>query len=283
LQRQLSLVKVAWRYGFLHSATVRGEGEHGFAGPLQALIECPSSRFIQDLSLFAVDDASYRTAFDLLVRWRPATLRALGLGNPKGVPPADQQIGDLAEVLAVLPKLRRLALAVRGARFEPVALCDLQRMELHGAALEERGAATLFASLPASLEYLLLDYSPSKLERAQALQRLVGGTALPRLKHLVLASLMPRASDKVCAELAGSALLKQLVTLDLLAADATDHGAREILSHESAFAGLKKFALTGHFSRDVYQSLTEAFPNARIGNLTRAAPQDDDRYDEIQE
>ena len=275
----LHLVKVTWRHGFFHAATVRGEDQKA----REQLFDCPSARLLQVLTLDPVGSATnYDTGLDILRRRRPPTLRALNLGDPR-IGRTTVLVGPLAPLASALPRLQRLAVLGSEASFEGVKLPELRRLEIHLADL-----ATALPALLAGdwqhLEHLELR-SPRAIADAALLKPLLAPGRFRSLKHLVVHNLDGPASDALVEALLESPLLKQLEELILSSSAVSDEVAKAVVAHRADLPQLKKLELWGQFAAATSRALQKAFPAGRFMASVRqpAGRDDDERYDEIEE
>jgi uncharacterized protein (TIGR02996 family) len=115
--------KLLWRYGYVRRLELQWNNtghwphtKHAF-DELTAVLRHPSFRFVIDLQLGPIFDRSYELQFqetiDLMADLRrPAALRILDLGI-SGRYNVDTAFGELSELVAALPRLRRIRLRER--------------------------------------------------------------------------------------------------------------------------------------------------------------------------
>ncbi len=188
---------VTWQWGFIRSARIDLQ-----LGELARLRASPSARFLRELVIGPMPGLDYRKA--VAAAAKIATLRKLVIGDffsPDEGHVRQARIGSLAK-LGALP-LRELVVQGRDVELAGLALPELARLELRGAAIPIEQLAAAFPQL----EELVLWGDPDP-----DLAVLLGG-ALPRLTKLGLRFLAD--GDAFCAALAESPLKKRLVALDL--------------------------------------------------------------------
>jgi uncharacterized protein (TIGR02996 family) len=248
---QPRILELEWQLGFVHAAHIgwvawTGEPAEA-AGQLRALLELPSCRFLKHLKLGpmpAPQTMDFRALLDVLVATgRPRTLRSLFAGHRGDHELADTATGPIDDVLAAFPRLRHVTLQGGEVRIGAIDHAELRSFGVRTARLARVALDDVCAAVWPRLDRLELTIGDGTCG-PRDLGPLLSGATLPSLRHLALVR-CPFA-DELVGWLAESALLPQLVTLDLSDGLLSDAGAREIASARPAFAHLEHLDVHGN-------------------------------------
>lgn len=139
------LKDVHWRLGFIKRATLwhpEGAGPEDLARLAELLLESPSGRFIQELTITPLLDGDYTSVIGAIgLRIRP-NLRSLTIGPTL----RGESWLDLGGAYGALSNLRSLCLNVNECRFGPLSLPSLENLELWAQILSEETARSIAAA-----------------------------------------------------------------------------------------------------------------------------------------
>lgn len=280
LAANLHLARITWRTGFIRSAIVNDR--EGFEHALELLLQSPSARFLQELTLLNEERHAFGPALGYLAQHPVPTLRVLSAGGNRALP-SESRIEGLAEFLAVHPALRRLSLEGEGVRFTG-PLAELTRLELRvpdSAAC----AATLSPWTWPRLQRLALVGTREPLPTSDALLPILRGRSMPALEDLRLDGLAPGVADAVVEESVAGPLAPRLENLSILRGRCTDRSASVLLAKAPSLRKLKLF-LEIEVSGARADSVRRAFPGSTIHPVAQGSPGNDDddfRADGIRE
>lgn len=139
------LEDVHWRLGFIKRATLwhpEGRGPGELARLVEILLESPSGRFIQELTITPLLDGSYTPVLVTIAKRVRPNLRSLTVGpTVRG-----ESWIDLGGLPPVLPNLRSLHLNVNECRLGVLSLPALECLELWTHVLSEETARSIAAA-----------------------------------------------------------------------------------------------------------------------------------------
>lgn len=278
------VAQLEWAHGFVVGVRV-GVPRYGRAiddattpeAILAAVLASPAARFLQSITIGLVDafPRTLQSMLDVIVAGgvRPC-LRTLFVGDfayPDETEISWLRVGDLAPVLARLPRLRHLHL--RGGGIELGSALVHPTLEtlliesggLPGAALRALGRAEL-PSLTHMRVWLGRRYYGGT-GSARMLLPLLSGQGVPRLRHLGLMN--GEIQDELAAALAKSRLLAQLEVIDLSMGTLGDAGGQAILDAAARFAHLRRLELDHNYlSPALADALVRALgPIVSIGTI----------------
>ncbi len=226
----------AWHWGFLETLWLydqidyeertygRGIGTYDTVVALDALLACPSARFVRELAIgtLAFDDLYTRVA-EVIARRAPRTLRKLTLGDSDADDGNVSTISDLGalSVLGHLDTLVLVADVIRPGRGRPPALRELDvttDISRHSSLPE-----LCVASWP-GVAKLRLELGRNTLT-AFSLSPVLHGAAFPDVVELTLGL---TSSPELCEAVATSPLAARLETLDLSGTLLADDDARSL-------------------------------------------------------
>lgn len=208
---------VTWEAGVAHAATLQAAPGRPLDATYRALVELPIARTLRRLAFGAPGPSPYGPSYGELVRTllaagTPPHLEALAFGDVAlgelGAPAARVTVGDVRPLIAALPALRELAIAVGQVTFGPFTAPALERLALAWC-------------------------EPIELVRSTA----------PRLAHLELAH-APRAGAFL-ALLARTPLLAQLRVLRLVRCGLGDADLDTLAMHAPRFRAVRTIHLHG--------------------------------------
>ena len=172
---------------------------------------------------------------------------------------------DPGPLLAAFPGLRVLGMRGRLDRIEPFTHARLEELVIQSGGLPPEVVRALGVStLPAltRLDLYLGTQSYGGLAGADDLQAILGGDALPALRHLGLRD--AENADEVAAGLAHAPVVAGLESLDLSLGTLSDVGAAALLSGQP-LTHLKRLDLHHHFLSDaMIERLYEALPSVEL-------------------
>ena len=273
------LVNFEWRYGYIVRATVAGgdeEPEAGAATPellLRALLASPASRFMTALTVGATyDDDPWMGMMDssLKILAEAGAREALTTLEIRDVLEfwdiSSTIVGDVSEVLAVTPRLRRLYVRGNYIDLTELAHARLEQLRIETGGLPAETACAIgLCQLPACAElvvYFGSDYYGGTSSMDDILP-LLAGEGTPRLARLGLCN--AEFQDEIAAAVATSPLLPRLRSLDLSLGTMTDAGARELLRHAGRFAHLEVLDLReNHLSEAACAELRAGLANVVV-------------------
>ncbi|MFP2905162.1 TIGR02996 domain-containing protein [Pyxidicoccus sp. 3LFB2] len=267
--RCLTKCQLAWRLGFIHKASLGGDGpptarsllEPGLAGLIRQLLPHASARFLRTLvvNLTHVDAPEYGSVLQALVEtdW-PQTLETFDLHvfrQPRGWEAPDTAELDTEELRLepLYPRLSRLReLRLRGRLLElgTLRLPELRDLLIvpwfDGRTLRRPVVRSIAnAELPRLESLHIWMGTPTEASEAhlEDLQPLLDGKGFPSLRKLALVGV--EFTDALCERLPHSALLPQLRELELVRGAMTAAGAKALLAKPQAFRNLLRLRLNG--------------------------------------
>jgi Ran GTPase-activating protein (RanGAP) involved in mRNA processing and transport len=250
------MLELEWHLGFIRSARVaasryRENVESKVDETLVMLLKHPSARFLQELTLGLANahgDNAYGGLIRLISKHAPGTVQKLFIGDfsyPHETEISFAQVGNVAPLYKALPGLRSLQLRGSSVDLGKVDLPELREFIVQSGGLERSAVKSINAAKWPKLERLEVwfgsqDYGAGGDEKDLA--NILDAKGLPRLKHLGLCN--AEFTDRLCALLPKSRVLKQLETLDLAMGTMTDAGAEVLAANADAFKHLKRLVVT---------------------------------------
>ena len=250
-----------WELGFIKSARVAKCDYDDDANPeeiLEALMKHPSAKFIQELTLGMVDfegENYYGSAIAKLAEAGPRpTMRKIFIGDFEFPDETEISWTGVSGVNALwenYPNLEEVTLQAGEMEIGDLNLPKLKKLSIVTGGLDEGSQKQLVkAKLPA-LEELEVwfgreDYGFSG--GIDAIQPLFEGKNTPKLKHLGLMN--AEFTNDIVRALPGTALLKQIESLDLSMGTLRGEGFQSMLENKDAFAHLRKLDLSSNFLSD---------------------------------
>jgi uncharacterized protein (TIGR02996 family) len=294
---------LTWRLGFVDGVRFGPPLEDyettdlDFAEMWTALLEMPHLAFLREVVIGSKggDD-------DYPASWGDIIETMAGKGIPNGVQRLTFDCGgfwdisstELGDLQPLYPKLRGQlrALKVRmgSMGFGPrIDLPLLESLEIVTGGLTNADLAAIAASSWPNLERLSICIGQSNNDYGcdvifGNLYPIVNGRALlPRVRHLGLCN--SSLADQIAHEIASSAILPQLESLDLSKGTFGDEGARAILANASAFTHLAYIDLSHHYVSDELQAQLVKIFGAKVDLSDPQDGREDegDRYCEISE
>jgi len=229
-----------WRSGFIHRLVLASGGDD-LGAITEAVLRHPSGRLLQELGVRSEGRDDVHAVLDVIRREPPRALQELDLF-------ARADLGDLGDVWAAVPRLRRLALTARSFELGELRVPAVQRARFLGLALSPRCIHAIAAAAWPVLERLELRIGNrfGKVSAAfEDLRPLLVRTDMPALTHLKIRG--SGFAGAICRALAGSPLAGQLVVLDLSHGVINPQDAKILGEHASRFKELRELwiPLTG--------------------------------------
>lgn len=227
---------LGWRRGFVHRLTLAPAD----SAQLPALLAHPSSRFVRELVAICDSlDATYAVVDAVAERRPPLHELELTSRSPRG----QVELLDLATLWPAIPAIRRLALVARAFDLGAVHAPHTQRLRLLAERLSSANLRALAAAPWPALERLELRFagasepSSATLADVQHLLR----HALPALTHLKLRGC--EHAGEALVSLAGTALGRRLVVIDLSHSLVEPAEIRALAGHRDSFPALRELWL----------------------------------------
>lgn len=200
-----------WRWGFVHTATLRRQQAPGERVELERLLAHPSMRFVRALSL---GQEPMTESLRVLERAAPRVLASLTIASPRAL--------DLATIPTTLPALEQLHLSVPELNGALPSLPRLASLEIAFLGWTQTTAAQLFEANASRLRSVKLIVSEA-LEPATVRAVL----SLPALEALTIEA-SEMGVDAVTA-LEEGASIERLTTLDLFRSGLTERAAKRVM------------------------------------------------------
>jgi hypothetical protein len=268
-----------WRHGYIHAgrlahSPIDSSARGRVAEAVETLLLHPSGRFLVELAIGingAEAGRGWRRNLDeivpLLARHAPPTLRVLHLGDFTYPSESDISAYDIGDISPLWPSLMRLRkLIVQGAQIGlgELELPSLEHLEIRTGGLPSGAARSIARAVLPSVRQLEIWFgSPSYSGRATLddIRPLLAREDLPALESLGLRNAV--FTDRLCAALIDSPLLRQLRRLDLSMGCMTDEGARRLASNGPAVARLERLEVSDNYLTDAGLGRLEARLGAR--------------------
>jgi uncharacterized protein (TIGR02996 family) len=284
-----------WQHGVLRSVRLRWdtcpERDDEAAADLAAFLELPVTRFLQTLVLGAVP-AEDSMRFDYLVRvmarlGKPRALRELYVGRLEQFDISNTSAGGFDALLGALPYLRSLTIHAGDIELGTLVHDRLTSLAIQSGGIGAAAITDLHrAQLPALERFELWLGTPAYggLTDATSLAPLLAGELFPHLTHLGLRN--AAFTDDLVAQLAHSAILPRLRSLDLSMGTLSNTGIRAMAAARERFAHLEHLALDDN-ALDQSKALAATLAKqVRVGDEhdpTRVEPAIASRYPSVGE
>jgi len=204
------------------------------AGMLAAVLAHPAARMLGELELRAAHDVDAANQLKLLIRHAPPQLRELTLF-------ARADLGDLSELWAALPRLRRITIGARSFEVGELELPEARRVELMPLALSPRSMQAIAIAPWTELQRLEIRFGGQDLPPHASLREalpLLQRADLPKLTVLKLRG-CPYAGALLRA-VAEAPFAAQLVLLDVMDGNYNPHDLAHVAERKLAFASLRE-------------------------------------------
>jgi uncharacterized protein (TIGR02996 family) len=295
-------VRALWRSGFFQQVFVGHPGFDGFGGGgdddeggggmeeiemdklVSDVLSSPASRFLSSLRLGLPNnpedgECDYDNVLKKIAKHETlARLRTLYIGD---VTQEESEcswinIGDVSKLYPQLKNLRHLT--IRGGsdlKLGKIELPDLRSLTIITGGLDKKNVAAIAAAKWPKLERLELWFGTDNYGgncKVKDVAPILAGKPFPKLKHLGLRNC--DFIDELAAAVPGSAIMKQIESLDLSKGTMTDDGVKKLVEGKASLAHLRRLDLSDNY---IGKASTMA---ATITNAVRTRPQRTaDEYD----
>ncbi|WP_338867032.1 TIGR02996 domain-containing protein [Myxococcus stipitatus] len=256
-------LELDWDLGFIRAARVCPDSpaeEETARRIVRELIRHPSARFLRALSVGGIATFGFIDRYDgitrLIVRAGGSrTLQTLALRARRHNGADDYpsiQIGDVAPLYAVLPRLRSLDLRGAHARLGDIDLPELREFTLETHNLSRPCLDSILSAKWPKLEQLTVWLGGTNTGAewsVEDIHPLLDGDGLPNLRGLGLCG--TRFTDTLVHALHDSRVLPRLTHLDLSGGTLSNQGAQWLSEHAEAFQHLQHLDLRGNMMTDV--------------------------------
>ena len=296
-------VRALWRSGFFQQVFVGHPGFDGFAGGgdddegggggmediemadlIHNVLSSPASRFLSSLRLGLPNnpedgECDYEAVLKKIAKHETlARLRTLYIGDVTQEESECSWI-NIRDVSKLYPQLKNLRhLTLRGGsdmKLGKIELPDLRTLTIITGGLDKKNVAAIADAKWPKLERLELWFGTDNYGgncKVKDVAPILAGKAFPKLKHLGLRNC--EFIDELAAALPGSAIMKQIESLDLSKGTMTDDGVKKLVEGKAWLAHLRRLDLSDNF---IGKASTMA---ATITNAVRTRPQRTaDEYD----
>jgi uncharacterized protein (TIGR02996 family) len=284
-----------WQHGVLRSVRLRWdtypERDDEAAAELAAFLALPVARFLQTLVLGAVP-AEDSMRFDYLVRvmarlGKPRALRELVVGRHEQFDMSGTSAGGFDALLPVLPYLRSLTIHAGDIELGVLVHDTLTSLAIQSGGIGKTALSDLHrAELPAldRLELWLGTPAYGGLTDATPLRPILAGELFPRLTHLGLRN--AAFTDELVEQLARSAILPRLRSLDLSMGTLSDAGVSAMAAVRERFAHLDHLELDDNALDQTKELAATLAKQVHVGDAhapTRVEPDIASRYPSVGE
>lgn len=285
------LEDVEWQMGFIRKAKLKNTYERynnerpqvPVEEALGWLLDHPSGRFLQDLTMGIVDfeGNDYSSVAQLIGQRRLPTLRSLFLGDfiYEETELNWSTIGNAAPLYKGVPNLRSLTLRSGSMHLGTIDLPELREFTTITGGMEDRATGAICRANWPKLELLSLQFGrqyEGATSDVSKVQPILAAQGLPKLRHLGLTN--AEFTDDLCRELPTSRILPQLEELDLKMGTMSDEGVDVLVEHADRFKHLKLLNVDDNFLSDgAHARLQQICENVIFGEQ-REDEGPDDRY-----
>jgi hypothetical protein len=302
---------VEWFMGYIKSVKVLTSNERcpGFGDKsktkrfeelLDELLELPSARFLQNLTLGIqrFDGNNYAEAAKVIAKRKRPALRSLFVGDfhSEETELNWSDTGLMQPLYKALPNLEHLTLRSGGISTGKIELPNLRSFTVISGGLSTDSLKQIAAAKWPKLEKLTVQLGQELMGNPiKDLKPILTGKGLKNLTELGLTN--GKYSDEIAAELPGAPILKQLKRLDLSMGVMSDVGAAHIAENADKFRHLEEIDLSENyisdalikqlkrvcknaiFKSDLRNWRRSVLPNGQKGSITAEDLQDPD-YDD---
>jgi uncharacterized protein (TIGR02996 family) len=280
-----------WRRGFLHQVTLGDDDSADVElGELYQLLRpLPSAAFVRDLKFgaFQNDDGepTWDSAVEAMVEYGvPSTLRRLTFDRGGYWDISNTFLNTLEPVYARVPDLEVLDIRLGHMNLGTINLPNLREFSVFTGGFDADNMKSVLRATWPKLERLVLRFGGNEDYGGTCtlddVRPLLDGKTIPRVKHLALAN--SAFVDELIPELAKSAVLKQLTSLDLSLGQMSDAGANAILEHADAFKHLEELDVHRNFLTEEVVAALQKVAKKVVAH-DQEDPSDDYRYCQIAE
>jgi photosystem II stability/assembly factor-like uncharacterized protein len=300
-----SKVKLEWKNGFIHSARVAfdfdddledwdsgEESEAEVVGWIAALLDEPSARFLQELTVGIVQtvDNSYDAIIREIGRRARPALRTLFLGDfhSEQTEISWSDLGDATKLCGACNRLEKLTLrsgSMNLGKPGQLVFPHLRQLSvITGGLPRDNLKAIEKAHLP-SLESLTLYFGTDNYGcniKRKDVEPLLASDRFPRLSRLGLCN--SELADELCQVLHLSPLVAQVRVLDLSMGTLSDAGANALMTFAKGLAHLETLDVSENYiSPAVLKQLAKALPKTKVITGDQRGDQFERRYVSVSE
>ncbi|MBL8916294.1 MAG: WGR domain-containing protein [Archangium sp.] len=244
---------IEWQFGFMKELTIRWEtfgydSEDDPNGDLSAILELPTAKFLQKLTLgpcAGEDEHTFDGVIEAIAEKKPTTLRELYLGEIGDWDISSTFTGDFSEIAPVLPNLERLTLRSGNITIgKNVSLPELKELTIETGGFSKGDLKQLLAIKAPKLEKLHVWFGDDNYGGdcdLKSAMPIIDGSAFPKVTDLGIMNCA--FVGEAAAALAKSKLLKQLKRLDLSMGCLSDKDIDTMVANKAAFAHLEHLNL----------------------------------------
>ncbi|MFT3710963.1 MAG: WGR domain-containing protein [Archangium sp.] len=240
--------EIEWQFGFMKELTIRWEtfgydSEDDPNGDLSAILELPTAKFLQKLTLgpcAGEDEHTFEGCIEAIAEKKPSTLRELYLGNVGDWDISSTFTGDFSDIAPVLPNLERLTLRSGNITIgKNVSLPNLKELTIETGGFAKSDLKELIAIKAPNLEKLHIWFGDDNYGGdcdLKSAQSIIDGTAFPKVTDLGIMNCA--FVGDAAAALAKGKFLAKLKRLDLSMGCLADKDIDVMVAAKAAFAHL---------------------------------------------
>jgi len=247
--RDLASGPFAWRLGFIDRVVLEAHPGGDLAAIVEQVLRHPSGRFVRELAIRSDDLDEAHRVVDALRAWAPPSLSELDLLVRDGRL-------ELDALWPAVARLRRLTVVARAFELGAVCAPAVERARFVTARLSGDSMRSIALAPWPALQRLELRFG-GRLEPSGAtladVQRLLVRIDLPALTHLKLRGC--EHAGEALVTLAGAALARQLVMIDLSHGHVERAELRTLAGHVASFPALRELWLPGEILPDAQRML----------------------------